>query len=351
MQVPSRLPPMENRAAAPVPQRSQSSERPPALAANAEGCGDDQDASASRSYVGILTGRIWGSAWTLLVLANVLWASNIIVGRAILGDVPAIALSFWRWVGAFGVAFWFAWPHLKKDWPALLAEWKIMLVLAATGIAFFNTVAYIGLSGTTALNVLLMQSSLPLVVTAWAFVLFKEWPSGWQLLAIMISLAGVAFVAAHGSLDALLELRFYRADVWVMASVIILGSYMALLRLRPDVHPLSFMQAAMGLGVLMVAPLYGRELSMGMRITDHWQNFAGIAYMAVFPSFISYLFFNRGVQLIGATRAGQSTHLIPITGSIMAVMFLSESLHVYHFVGIILIGAGIGLAQFKAPAR
>ena len=131
----------------------------------------------------------------------------------------------------------------------------------------------------------------------------------------------------------------------------LVGSYMVLLRLRPEVHPLSFMQAAMGLGVCMVAPLYLHELSQGVRITDHWQNFAGIAYMAVFPSFISYLFFNRGVQLIGAAHAGQSTHLIPLTGSIMAVMFLGEALHLYHFVGIVLIGAGIGLAQLKAPAR
>jgi drug/metabolite transporter (DMT)-like permease len=345
---------MENRAAdrtAPVPQRPSTIEWPRIPTDNDEVSAEGQDRAVPQSYVGILLGRVWNSAWTLLVLGNVFWASNIIVGRAILGDVPAIALSFWRWTGAFAVAFCFAWPHLKKDWPLLLADWKIMLALAATGIAFFNTVAYIGLSGTTALNVLLMQSSLPLVVSVWAFVLFREWPSGWQLVAIVISLAGVAFVAAHGSLDTLLALRFYRADVWVMASVIILGSYMVLLRLRPDVHPLSFMQAAMGLGVLMVAPLYMRELSQGARITNHWQNFVGIAYMAVFPSFISYLFFNRGVQLIGATRAGQSTHLIPITGSIMAVMFLSESLHVYHFVGIALIGSGIGLAQLKAPSR
>jgi drug/metabolite transporter (DMT)-like permease len=353
MQVPSRLPAMEDRAAdptVPVFLRNQSSQWPPEVRNTVQRHENVLDDPASSGFVGLLTRRIWNSAWTLLVLANVLWASNIIVGRAILGDVPAIALSFWRWTGAFAVAFWFAWPHLKTDWPVLLRQWKIMLALAATGIALFNTVAYIGLSGTTALNVLLMQSSLPLVVSIWAFVLFKEWPSGWQLNAIVISLAGVAFVAAHGSLDALLGLRFYRSDVWVMASVIILGSYMVLLRLRPDVHPLSFMQAAMGLGVLMVAPLYLRELNLGMRITGHWQNFAGIAYMAVFPSFISYLFFNRGVQLIGATRAGQSTHLIPITGSIMAVMFLAESLHVYHFVGIVLIGAGIGLAQLKAPA-
>src|SRR5207344_3671441 len=102
-------------------------------------------------------------------------------------------LSFWRWTGAFSVALWFAWPHLKNDWRVLLLHWKIMLTLAATGLALFNVIAYIGLSGTTALNVLLLQSTLPLIVTIWAFALFKERPSGWQLGAIALSLAGVAF--------------------------------------------------------------------------------------------------------------------------------------------------------------
>src|SRR5665213_4351079 len=97
-------------------------------------------------------GWIWNSAWTLLVLANIFWGGNIIVGRAILGPVPPIALSFWRWTGAFAVAFWFAWPHLKVDRPVLLAHWKIMLILAATGMGFFNIIAYVGLAGTTALN-------------------------------------------------------------------------------------------------------------------------------------------------------------------------------------------------------
>jgi drug/metabolite transporter (DMT)-like permease len=270
------------------------------------------------------------------------------VGRVILGQVPPVALSFWRWAGAFAVAFWFAWPHLKKDWPVLLAHWKIMLVLAATGIAAFNTAAYIGLAGTTALNVLLLQSSLPLIVAIWAFALFNEKPSAWQLAAVAISLAGVAFVAVHGSLGALLNLNFCHADLWILGSAVIYGVYVVLLRRRPAVHPLSFMQVAMGLGALMVAPLYLWELGQGQRMSNDWWNLAGIAYMAVFPSFISYLFFNRGVQLIGATRAGQSTHLIPIFGSFMAVLLLGEAIHLYHLVGVILIGAGIILAQLKA---
>jgi drug/metabolite transporter (DMT)-like permease len=297
---------------------------------------------------------IWNSTWMLLVLANLFWAGNIIVGRAILGPVPPIALSFWRWTGAFAVAFWFAWPHLKNDWRVLLAHWKIMLVLAASGMGLFNMVAYVGLAGTTALNVLLLQSSVPLVVTVLAFAFFKERPSGWQLGAVAISLAGVAFVAAHGSLSALRAFCFFRADVWIMASVVIYGCYIVLLRRRPGVHPLSFMVTAVGISAIMVAPFYAWDLSRGMRIVNDWQNYCGIVYMAVFPSFISYLLFNRGVQLIGSVRAGQSTHLMPIFGSVMAVMFLGESFHVYHLVGVLLIGTGILLAQLKArpgPSR
>ena len=291
---------------------------------------------------------LWNSAWPLLVLANLFWAGNIIVGRAILGPVPPIALSFWRWTGAFATAAWFAWPYLRRDWKTLLAHWKIMLVLAATGMAFFNIVAYVGLAGTTALNVLLLQSSVPLVVTVLAFAFFKERPTGWQLGAVAISLAGVACVAAHGSLGALLALRFFRADVWIMASVVIYGAYIVLLRKRPAVHPLSFMLAAVGVSAVMVAPFYAWDLARGMRIVGNWRDYTGIAYMAVFPSFISYLLFNRGVQLIGSARAGQSTHLMPIFGSVMAVLFLGESFHLYHLIGVVLIGAGILLAQWKA---
>lgn len=296
-----------------------------------------------------LARRIWNSAWTLLILANLFWASNIIVGRVILHDVPAIALSFWRWTGAFAVAFCFAWPNVRRDWPVLFARWKLMLVLAATGIAAFNVTAYIGLAGTTALNVLLLQSTLPLIVALWAFALFREPPGPRQLVAVGISLAGVAFVATHGSINDLIALRFRVADLWVLLSAIIYGVYIVLLQLRPDVHPLSFMQTAMGFAVLMLAPVYLWGIGTSAEVPDfRMANIAAVAYTAVFPSFVSYLFFNRGVQLIGAARAGQSTHLIPIFGSAMAVLYLGEAFHLYHLVGIVLIGAGIFLAQRKA---
>lgn len=290
----------------------------------------------------------WRSAWALLLVANLLWAGNIIVGRVIVSNVPVITLSLLRWTGAFAVCIGFAWPHLKKDWPLLRAHWKLMLLLAATGIAFFNTAAYIGLAGTTALNVLLMQSALPLVVTVWGFLLFGERPTWWQSIAVMISMAGVSMVAAHGSIEALLTLQFGKADLWVMASVLIYGIYIVALRGRPDIHPLSFMATMSALGVIMVAPFAAWEFSLGARVAPLWSAWAGIAYMAIFPSFVSYLFFNRAVTLMGAARAGHSTHLIPIFGTVMAVLFLGETFHLYHLGAVILIGGGILLAQRTA---
>jgi drug/metabolite transporter (DMT)-like permease len=75
-----------------------------------------------------------------------------------------------------------------------------------------------------------------------------------------------------------------------------------------------------------------------------------LAYIAVFPSFIAYLFFNRGIELAGAARAGQSWHLMPVFGSVLAVLFLGERFFLYHAIGIAMIGGGIALASFQAAA-
>ena len=187
--------------------------------------------------------RFWTSAWILLILANLFWAANIVLGRGVVGMVPPIALAFWRWFGAFLVAVPFAWPYLKRDLPTLLRHWPLMLLLSATGIATYNTMSYIGLTDTTALNVLLLQSAGPLVIIVWALVLFGERPTLWQSAGVMLSLFGVAVIAGHGSLEKLLHLQVNRGDLWIVAAMVIYGVYAAIFRVRPSAHPLSFLVA------------------------------------------------------------------------------------------------------------
>jgi drug/metabolite transporter (DMT)-like permease len=290
---------------------------------------------------------MWNSAWALLVLSNLFWAGNIVLGRGVVGMVPPIALAYWRWTGAFVIAFGFAWPHLKRDAPILLRHWRMLLLLSATGIATYNTMSYIGLTGTTALNVLLLQSAGPLIIIVWAFVLFGDRPTLRQTTGVLISLAGVATIAAHGSLDSLLQLKLNRGDVWILVAMVIYGVYAAMFRRRPAAHPLSFLVATMGIGSLMILPFYLWETAQGGRILGGLPAWLALAYIAVFPSFIAYLFFNRGIELIGAGRAGQSWHLMPVFGSILAVLFLGETFYVYHAIGISMIGAGILLASIQ----
>src|SRR6201993_886122 len=159
---------------------------------------------------------MWNSAWTLLVLADLFWAANIVLGRGLAGHVPPIALAYWRWTGAFLIAVGFAWPYLKQDAAILLRHWRMMLLLSATGIATYNTMSYIGLTDTTALNVLLLQSAGPLIIIVWAYALFRETPTPRQAAGVLVSLAGVAAIAAHGSFEQLANLHLNHGDLWVL---------------------------------------------------------------------------------------------------------------------------------------
>jgi drug/metabolite transporter (DMT)-like permease len=295
-----------------------------------------------------LAARVWSSAWTLLFLTNLFWAGNIVIGRAVAGRVPPVTLAYLRWTGAFLIAFGVAWPHLKRDWPTLLRHWPMMLVLAATGIATYNTMTYVGLQYTAALNALLLQSAMPLIVLIWDFGLFSARPNRWQILGVALSLLGVLAIISQLSPAVLSHVSLNIGDVWILGAVVVYALYLPLLRRRPEVHPMSLLVTIMGIGSFMILPFCVAELLRGATIQGGLPSYAAIAYIAVLPSFVAYLFFNRGVELIGPARAGQSAHLMPVLGAILAVLFLGERFALYHVVGIVLIAAGILLANKRA---
>ena len=199
-------------------------------------------------------------------------------------------------------------------------------------------------------NALLMQSVLPVLVLIWAFALYGERPGIAQSVGVAISLVGVATIVSGGSLDALLHLSLNRGDTWILVALALNAVYGPLLRHRPEVHPLSFIVTAMGLASLLMLPFYLFEVSQGATIRGGWPSYAAMAYAAVLPSFVAYFFYTRSIELIGAARAGQSAHMMPVFGSILAVLFLGERFYAYHVAGIALIATGILLASRKPRA-
>lgn len=288
--------------------------------------------------------HLWRAAPLLLAAASLFWAGNAIVGRAMHAEIPPVALAFWRWTGAFIVSLPFAWQPLAKDWPILLRHWRSLVILSLTGIALFNTLFYRGLDQTTAINGVLLQSTMPLMILLSSAVIYRERPGLLQTVAILISLLGVLEIAAHGSLARLAALKLNPGDVWVLAAVVSYALYCSLLRSRPPVHPMSFVAASFALGALMLIPLYVAEVLSGAVVRITPATLGSFAYVAVMPSVVAYLCFNRGIELIGSARGGQYIHLLPVFGVLLAVALLGERLYSYHLVGIVLIAAGLALA-------
>jgi drug/metabolite transporter (DMT)-like permease len=288
--------------------------------------------------------------YLLLSLAALFWAGNIVLGRYVAGHVPPMTLSCVRWIGACLMLLPFAWPHLIKDWPVLRRRLPLMLALSTTGFALNNALSYWGLQFTQALNALLIQSSGPLFIALWALVLFGVKLTWAQLAGIALSLFGVLTIILRGDLSALAAIRFNLGDLMMTGALVAFGLYSALMLRRPVTHQLSLICFTMACGALLLLPPSIWEYANGIRLQFDTTTMITVVYVVIFPSTLAYLFFNRGIATIGPNRAAPFFHLVPVFGSVMAILLLGEEPRLFHLAGYIMVLAGVVIASRKAAA-
>jgi drug/metabolite transporter (DMT)-like permease len=301
-------------------------------------------------------GRLANQPYLLLSITALCWAGNAIVGRLAAGHIPPVTLSFLRWSLAFLIILPFAWKHLKRDWGAIRARLGTMIVLSVTGIGAFNTLQYWALEYTQALNTLLLQSAGPLFVAMWSLILLGVRLTPAQAVGIALSLTGVLVILLHGDLTTLRNIELNRGDLIFTVALAIFGLYSVLSLKRPKIHGLSFVGFTFGCGAACLIPLLIWELLSRPVMQLDAMNLLTLFYVAVFPSTLAYLCFNRGVQLIGANRAAPFFHVVPVFGSAMAIVFLGERPQLFHIIGFTLVLTGVFVASRKPasirrPAR
>ena len=287
---------------------------------------------------------LFNQPYVLLSLTALFWAGNAVVGRFAAGRVPPITLSFLRWAIAFLIVLPLAWPHLARDAAAIRGRWRLMLLLSIGGIGAFNTLQYISLQYTTALNVLLLQSIVPLFVAVWSLVLLGVRLTAAQGAGLVVSLCGVMVILTQGDPALLFAITLNRGDLLFLFALVIFALYSVLTLKRPAIHALSFAAVTFGIGALSVLPFFIWEVTQRGLVAATWPNVASIAYVSIFPSVCSYLCFNRGVVLIGANRASLFLHLVPVFGSALAVVFLGEQPRLSHLIGYVLVICGLVVA-------
>src|ERR1700761_1149001 len=288
--------------------------------------------------------------YLLLCITSMCWAGNAIVGRMAAGHIPPITLSTLRWSLAFLTLLPFAWKHLVRDWGAIRGKLGVMLIISFTGIGAFNTLQYWALEYTQALNTLLFQSAGPLVVAVWSLLLLGVRLTLAQAAGVVLSLTGVLVILLHGDLSTLSSIQFNKGDVIFIVALIIFGFYSVMTLKRPAIHALSFATFTFGAGAACLFPLLIWELATRPVMALNTANLLSLFYVAVFPSTLAYLCYNRGIQLIGANRAAPFFHMVPLFGSVMAMAFLGERPQLFHFIGFALVLSGVFVASRKGSA-
>lgn len=292
------------------------------------------------------------SPYLLLSLCALFWAGNWVIGRAMRNEIPPITMGFWRWVLALLILLPFTAPELWRHRQIVRAKWRELMLLGAIGAVAFNAIIYIGLQYTAATNGVLFNSVSPVLIILMSSLFMREHLSWRQLVGVALSLAGVAAIVARGDLAALASLKFNTGDLWLMLAMLLWASYNIILRVRPpELSAAAFLAAMLALSLPLLLPVYIWEFSVRGGFELNAKTISALTYYATLPSIIAYLFWNRGVAQVGPNRAGLFVHLMPVFGTVLAVIFLGERLHGYHFGGAVLIFGGIYLTTRKTRVR
>jgi drug/metabolite transporter (DMT)-like permease len=287
-----------------------------------------------------------GTPYLLLSLAAFMWAINWVVGRGMRDAIPPVAMGFWRWVIALAILIPLAAPELRRQWPIVRANWRILTLIGTIGAAGYNTIVYVGLKYTPATNAVLFNALPPALIILMTWTAFGDRPSTRQMLGVVISFLGILTIISRGNPAVITDIRSYPGDLWLLAAMLMWSAYTVLLRWRPEgLSSIGFLTVIALFGLPVLAPFYVWELSNGAQTRITLANAATLAYFGIFPSILAYLFYNYGVAKVGASRAGLFTHLTPVFGALLAILTLGERLELYHLPGIALIVIGIYLSS------
>jgi len=294
--------------------------------------------------------RFLKSPHFLLTLAMLCWAGNWVVGRAIHEQVPPFTLNFWRWSASLLLILPVSWLSLRAQWPLMLRHWKWVLPMAGIASAIFQSMVYVGLQSTTALNGALLIALVPVVVVAIAAAILGDRIGARQGLGILLSLAGAVVVIVRGELTVLRTLGFNPGDLWILAAVPIWSLYTVLLKRWPaGLDRMSFLGAMALVGVVLQFPLFAWEWTTGRHMLVTPESIAAIAYTALFASFLAFVFYNAAMQRTTPAVAGLFHHLHPAFTALLGMVFLGERFGWYHALGVALIVLGLYLTSARGP--
>lgn len=290
-------------------------------------------------------GWLFGNAYLLLVLTTLSWAGNAVAGRLAVGEVSPMALTMLRWVGVVVLVLIFARHRLIAEWPVLRRHLPYLFALGALGFTGFNALFYIAAHSTVAINIGIIQGSIPVFVLLGAYAAYRTPVTGLQFVGVAATMLGVAIIAAQGDIARLADLAFNNGDLLMVLACLLYAGYTVALRKRPAVSGLAMFSVMAVAALLTSLPLVAVEAALGRFQWPSLTGWAVLSFIALFPSFLAQIFFLRSVELVGPGRAGVFVNLVPIFSALLAVLILGERFQLYHALALVFVLGGIAVAE------
>lgn len=291
----------------------------------------------------------------LLAITTFIWAGNAIAGKYAVGHVSPMMLTFFRWAIALALISAFAKQHLKTDWAAIKSNWIYLLLMGGLGYTAFNFFLYSALQHTSAINVALEQSAMPVVIFVLNYLIYKTGITWLQIVGYLLTLIGVLVTVSAGDPIGMLTSQttgINRGDILMAGAALCYGGYSVALRSKPDMHWISFLTCLVTGALLFSIAGVGVEYASGNSLVPvTLQGILVCVFAGIFPSLVSQGFFIVGVGALGANRAGLYINLVPVFAALLAVSLLGEELYLFHALAFFLVVGGILLAQRAQAAK
>jgi len=288
-------------------------------------------------------------AYIFLFLATLFWSGNFLVGKfASQSQVPPFSLNFYRWFFAWLILAPFTIQEIIKKKEYILGNYKYFTILGITSVTIFNSIVYYSLNFTQVISGVLMISTIPVMIIFISSILKIEKTNNFQILGVSCSFIGVVLIITKANYEIFLNLDFNKGDITMVFGMLSWATYSAMLKKKKhEISQLTLLEVVISFGFIFLIPIYIIEYQMGFRIVLDQNFYMILFYVVLFPGLLSFIFWIKGVALIGANRAGIFLHMMPILSAIMAMIIFNEKFMFYHMLGAMFILIGIILSNRK----
>jgi drug/metabolite transporter (DMT)-like permease len=257
-------------------------------------------------------------AITSLLGATLFWAGNYIVGAGAVESIDPLSLVLLRWSLAVVPLLAIAQIAERPQWRQVLAAWPWLIALSVFGLLGYNLLLYTALEHTDAFSASLINAFNPALITLAAAAFLRERLTRRAVGGVLIALAGVLLVLSNGDLGKLLQTGFGTGELLMIGAIAAWSAYTITGRLAPPVPPITATAIQAAITIVVLTPF---SLAAGGPALPSTQGaIASLAFIALFPSVLSYLLWNRALAVIPAGKAGVFLNLITVFTALFTIL-------------------------------